>query len=81
MLEQLLSVNLPRALPSDLTLLIILLLIRNSSNKLYVILNLKRLYLFWIPYWLVHGIFYFYFWVPVLKQFRYFHFMSGVNDC
>lgn len=58
MLEQIFVYNLPRSLLPDLTLLIILLLIRNSSNKLHSIMTLKRLYLFWIPYWLIHGIFY-----------------------
>jgi len=59
MLEQFISHNLPVSLPSDLCLLLILLLIRNSSDKLHVILTLKRLFLFWIPYWLIHSIFYY----------------------
>ncbi|WP_391115885.1 hypothetical protein [Psychrobacillus sp. L3] len=59
MLEDLISINLPRALPNNLIFLIILHLIRNSSDKLHEIFTLKRLYIFWVTYWIINSVFYF----------------------
>lgn len=55
----LLATNFAIALPSDLLMLISLYLIRNSSDKLRASFTHKKIYIAWVPYWIIHSIFYF----------------------
>lgn len=55
----LLATHFMRALPSDLLMLLSLYLIRNSSDKLRDSFTHKKIYIAWLPYWIIHSIFYF----------------------